>query len=130
MRATAAAVSGAESGAGPGENGHAPPEQQPHGDPRSPSLGVDRTPIIFCDDEEEEAREAQMLEHILETLTLNLSTGSSMASFVAGEEQLPEVPSNKHLERVRLGHKRRVPPRKPPEPTSQRSMLTKRRGPR
>eukprot|EP00099_Drosophila_melanogaster_P018834 NP_609991.1 msb1l [Drosophila melanogaster] len=90
-----------------------PPEQQPHGDPRSPSLGVDRTPIIFCDDEEEEAREAQMLEHILETLTLNLSTGSSMASFVAGEEQLPEVPSNKHLERVRLGHKRRVPPRKP-----------------
>ncbi|EDX05544.1 uncharacterized protein LOC6732849 [Drosophila simulans] len=90
-----------------------PPAQQPHGDPRSPSLGVDRTPIIFCDDEEEEAREAQMLEHILETLTLNLSTGSSMASFAAGEEQLPEVPANKHLERVRLGHKRRVPPRKP-----------------
>ncbi|XP_039482899.1 uncharacterized protein LOC120446140 [Drosophila santomea] len=90
-----------------------PPVQQPHNDPRSPSLGVDRTPIIFCDDEEEEAREAQMLEHILETLTLNLSTGSSMASFAAGEEQLTEVPANKHLERVRLGHKRRVPPRKP-----------------
>ncbi|XP_017081465.2 uncharacterized protein LOC108114835 [Drosophila eugracilis] len=90
-----------------------PPSQQLHCDPRSPSLGVDRTPIIFCDDEEEEAREAQMLEHILETLTLNLSTGSSMASFVATEEQQSTVPANKHLERVRLGHKRRVPPRKP-----------------
>ncbi|KAH8353264.1 hypothetical protein KR084_009883 [Drosophila pseudotakahashii] len=91
-----------------------PAAQQLHTDPRSPSLGVDRTPIIFCDDEEEEAREAQMLEHILETLTLNLSTGSSMASFVAGEEQPSSVvPANKHLERVRLGHKRRVPPRKP-----------------
>ncbi|XP_016962225.1 uncharacterized protein LOC108032748 [Drosophila biarmipes] len=88
-------------------------QQQLHCDPRSPSLGVDRTPIIFCDDEEEEAREAQMLEHILETLTLNLSTGSSVASFAAGEEQPSAVPANKHLERVRLGHKRRVPPRKP-----------------
>jgi len=92
-----------------------PPAQQQlqHCDPRSPSLGVDRTPIIFCDDEDEEAREAQMLEHILETLTLNLSTGSSMASFAANEEQPSAVPANKHLERVRLGHKRRVPPRKP-----------------
>ncbi|XP_016994324.2 uncharacterized protein msb1l isoform X2 [Drosophila takahashii] len=92
----------------------AAPQQHLHTDPRSPSLGVDRTPIIFCDDEEEEAREAQMLEHILETLTLNLSTGSSMASFAAGEDQPAAVaPANKHLERVRLGHKRRVPPRKP-----------------
>ncbi|XP_017047948.2 uncharacterized protein LOC108092731 [Drosophila ficusphila] len=92
-----------------------PPAKQPlHNDPRSPSLGVDRTPIIFCDDEEEEAREAQMLEHILETLTLNLSTNSSMTSFAAGEEQPSTMPENKHLERVRLGHKRRgVPPRKP-----------------
>ncbi|KAH8266652.1 hypothetical protein KR018_006760, partial [Drosophila ironensis] len=89
-----------------------------HTDPRSPTVGVDRTPIIFCDDEEEEAREAQMLEQILETLTMNLSTGSSIASFAnaANTEANPEeasVPSNKHLERVRLGHKRRVPPRKP-----------------
>ncbi|XP_052854369.1 uncharacterized protein LOC128263382 [Drosophila gunungcola] len=91
-----------------------PPAQQLHSDPRSPSMGVDRTPIIFCDDEEEEAREAQMLEHILETLTLNLSTGSSLASFAPGEEQpSTALPANKHLERVRLGHKRRVPPRKP-----------------
>ncbi|XP_017117099.1 uncharacterized protein LOC108139010 [Drosophila elegans] len=91
-----------------------PPAQQLHSDPRSPSMGVDRTPIIFCDDEEEEAREAQMLEHILETLTLNLSTGSSLASFAPGEDQpSTALPANKHLERVRLGHKRRVPPRKP-----------------
>uniref|UniRef100_A0A6P4F6W4 Uncharacterized protein LOC108048559 isoform X1 n=1 Tax=Drosophila rhopaloa TaxID=1041015 RepID=A0A6P4F6W4_DRORH len=90
-----------------------PPAQQLHSDPRSPSMGVDRTPIIFCDDEEEEAREAQMLEHILETLTLNLSTGSSMASFATGEDQPSAMPANKPLERVRLGHKRRVPPRKP-----------------
>ncbi|KAH8335879.1 hypothetical protein KR074_001011 [Drosophila pseudoananassae] len=90
---------------------------QLHVDPRSPSVGVDRTPIIFCDDEEEEAREAQMLEQILETLTLNLSTDSSMASFAfpPNEANLEDsfLPSNKHLERVRLGHKRRIPPQKP-----------------
>ncbi|KAH8319094.1 hypothetical protein KR067_008627 [Drosophila pandora] len=94
-----------------------PPPQQLHVDPRSPSVGVDRTPIIFCDDEEEEAREAQMLEQILETLTLNLSTDSSMASFACPpKEPISEesfLPSNKHLERVRLEHKRRIPPQKP-----------------
>ncbi|KAH8273910.1 hypothetical protein KR044_003371, partial [Drosophila immigrans] len=89
-------------------------------DPRSPSVGVERTPIIFCDDEESEARETQMLEEILETLTLNLSNESSMASFASAAEitldepqQLPPQPTNKHLERVRLGNKRRVAPRKP-----------------
>ncbi|KAH8394237.1 hypothetical protein KR215_009645, partial [Drosophila sulfurigaster] len=89
-------------------------------DPRSPSVGVERTPIIFCDDEESEERETQMLEEILETLTLNLSNESSMASFVSAAEialdepqQHPEKPANKHLERVRLGNKRRVAPRKP-----------------
>ncbi|KAH8282289.1 hypothetical protein KR054_006696 [Drosophila jambulina] len=94
-----------------------PPQPQVHFDPRSPSVGVDRTPIMFCDDEDEEAREAQMLEQILETLTLNLSAGgSSMASFaetVAEPNSTGGMPQNKHLERVRLGHKRRVPPRKP-----------------
>ncbi|EDW11636.1 uncharacterized protein LOC6576195 [Drosophila mojavensis] len=103
--------------------------EQPHiQDPRSPTIGVERTPIIFCDDDESEARETQMLEDILETLTLNLSNGSSMASFVsASEEPIPDDaqaqvqqhsqsqsrPANKHLERVRLGNKRRVAPRKP-----------------
>lgn len=105
-------------------------------DPRSPTIGVERTPIIFCDDDESEARETQMLEEILETLTLNLSNESSMASFVSATEELmlddaqaetqgetqaqtgPQLQSqsrlaNKHLERVRLGNKRRVAPRKP-----------------
>ncbi|KAM8714975.1 hypothetical protein ACLKA7_002082 [Drosophila subpalustris] len=91
-------------------------------DPRSPSIGVERTPIIFCDDDESEARETQMLEEILETLTLNLSNESSMASFVSAaseitsEEPQPQAqtrPANKHLERVRHGNKRRVAPRKP-----------------
>ncbi|KAH8405164.1 hypothetical protein KR222_007059, partial [Zaprionus bogoriensis] len=96
-------------------------------DPRSPSLGVERTPIIFCDDDDAEALETQMLEQILETLTLNLSNeSSSMASFVSAssEQMLDEMPApapaasqsrpaNKHLERVRLGNKRRVAPRKP-----------------
>ncbi|KAL7739071.1 hypothetical protein ACLKA6_011405 [Drosophila palustris] len=91
-------------------------------DPRSPSIGVERTPIIFCDDDESEARETQMLEEILETLTLNLSNESSMASFVSAaseitsDEPQPQAqtrPANKHLERVRLGNKRRVAPRKP-----------------
>lgn len=97
-----------------------PTPPQVHFDPRSPSMGVDRTPIMFCDDEDEEAREAQMLEQILETLTLNLSAGSSsMASFADtavepnSEASAAMPPANKHLERVRLGHKRRVPPRKP-----------------
>ncbi|KAH8248546.1 hypothetical protein KR032_000702 [Drosophila birchii] len=96
-----------------------PPSSQVHFDPRSPSVGVDRTPIMFCDDEDEEAREAQMLEQILETLTLNLSVGgSSMASFAdtaaeSNADPSTAMPANKHLERVRLGHKRRVPPRKP-----------------
>lgn len=99
-------------------------DSQIEGDPRSPSLGVERTPIIFCDDDDAEAKETQMLEHILETLTLNLSNeSSSMASFVSASSELmldepPQVqsqsrPANKHLERVRLGNKRRVPPRKP-----------------
>lgn len=90
-------------------------------DPRSPSVGVERTPIIFCDDDESEARETQMLEEILETLTLNLSNESSMASFVSAtaaeitlDDPQPQArPANKHLERVRLGNKRRVAPRKP-----------------
>ncbi|XP_062137639.1 uncharacterized protein LOC133846851 isoform X2 [Drosophila sulfurigaster albostrigata] len=97
---------------------HTPP--QLGFDPRSPSVGVERTPIIFCDDEESEERETQMLEEILETLTLNLSNESSMASFVSAAEialdepqQQTEKPANKHLERVRLGNKRRVAPRKP-----------------
>ncbi|XP_030376847.1 rab effector MyRIP [Scaptodrosophila lebanonensis] len=96
------------------------PPQQIY-DPRSPSIGVDRTPIIFCDDgEDEEEREAKMLEQVLETLTLNLSNESSMASFVSAaaeltldEPQPQQRPANKHLERVRLGNKQRVPPRKP-----------------
>ncbi|ALC38929.1 msb1l [Drosophila busckii] len=105
------------------------PPQQPY-DPRSPTVGVERTPIIFCDDEDEEARETQMLEDILQTLTLNLSNESSMASFASatGEFEMtldepqaqaptqaskPAAPTNKHLDRVRLGNKRRVAPRKP-----------------
>ncbi|XP_064539091.1 uncharacterized protein msb1l [Drosophila montana] len=105
------------------------PPLQSH-DPRSPSVGVERTPIIFCDDDETEARETQMLEEILETLTLNLSNESSMASFVSASAEMPLdepqpqaqeqpqlqprlQPANKHLERVRLGNKRRVAPRKP-----------------
>ncbi|BFF93765.1 uncharacterized protein DMAD_11551 [Drosophila madeirensis] len=97
---------------------------QGHYDPRSPSIGVERTPIMFCDDEEEEARETEMLEQILETLTLNLSAESSMASFASAgtdtnleEPQMSgnseKQPANKHLDRVRLGNKRRVAPRKP-----------------
>ncbi|XP_022231913.2 uncharacterized protein LOC111080544 isoform X2 [Drosophila obscura] len=100
------------------------PPAQGHYDPRSPSIGVERTPIMFCDDEEEEARESEMLEQILETLTLNLSAESSMASFASAgtdtnleEPQIPGTserqPANKHLDRVRLGNKRRVAPRKP-----------------
>lgn len=103
----------------------------PSHDPRSPSVGVERTPIIFCDDDETEARDTQMLEEILETLTLNLSNESSMASFVSASAEMtldepqpqeqaqeepqlqPRPPANKHLERVRLGNKRRVAPRKP-----------------
>ncbi|KRF77893.1 uncharacterized protein msb1l isoform X2 [Drosophila virilis] len=106
------------------------PPLQSH-DPRSPSVGVERTPIIFCDDDETEARDTQMLEEILETLTLNLSNESSMASFVSASAEMtldepqpqeqaqeqpqlqPRPPANKHLERVRLGNKRRVAPRKP-----------------
>ncbi|EDW37383.1 GL25555 [Drosophila persimilis] len=101
-----------------------PAAVQRHYDPRSPSIGVERTPIIFCDDEEEEARETEMLEQILETLTLNLSAESSMASFASAgtdtnleEPPKPDSsekqPTNKHLDRVRLGNKRRVAPRKP-----------------
>lgn len=97
-------------------------ESQINCDPRSPSIGVERTPIIFCDDDDAEATESQMLEHILETLTLNLSNeSSSMASFVSASSEMmldepPQSqsrPANKHLERVRLGNKRRVAPRKP-----------------
>lgn len=97
-------------------------ESQNSYDPRSPSIGVERTPIIFCDDDDAEATETQMLEHILETLTLNLSNESgSMASFVSASSEMilddpPQSqsrPANKHLERVRLGNKRRVAPRKP-----------------
>ncbi|XP_023031627.1 uncharacterized protein LOC6642836 isoform X2 [Drosophila willistoni] len=83
-----------------------------HDDPRSPSLNVERTPIIFCGDEDDEAHEAQMLEQILETLTLNLSQESSIM-----EMPPQQLPANKHLERVRLGNKRRVAPRKPARAT-------------
>ncbi|XP_068150730.1 uncharacterized protein msb1l [Drosophila tropicalis] len=95
-----------------------------HNDPRSPSLNVERTPIIFCDDEDDEAHEAQMLEQILETLTLNLSQESSimeMPQQSMGEmpqsTSSQQLPANKHLERVRLGNKRRVAPRKPARAT-------------
>ncbi|XP_067630894.1 uncharacterized protein MAL13P1.304 [Eurosta solidaginis] len=41
-------------------------------DPRSPTIGVDRTPIIFNDDDDE-TNESVLLESILATLSLNMS---------------------------------------------------------
>ncbi|XP_017493327.1 PREDICTED: uncharacterized protein LOC108381420 isoform X1 [Rhagoletis zephyria] len=44
-------------------------------DPRSPTIGVDRTPIIFNDDEDE-THESILLESILATLSLDMSNSS------------------------------------------------------
>ncbi|XP_023297010.2 uncharacterized protein LOC111679653 [Lucilia cuprina] len=87
-------------------------------DPRSPSIGVERTPIIFTDDDEaDETSEDVMLENILATLTLNLNT-SGNSSVVSLASQTNNVdfndtndlhsvnkPMNKHLDRVRAGKK-------------------------
>ncbi|XP_065356928.1 uncharacterized protein msb1l [Calliphora vicina] len=86
-------------------------------DPRSPSIGVDRTPIIFTDDDADETNEDVMLESILATLSLNLNT-SGNSSIVSITPQNVNVdfndtndlhvvakPMNKHLDRVRAGKK-------------------------
>ncbi|XP_053946794.1 uncharacterized protein LOC128855690 [Anastrepha ludens] len=44
-------------------------------DPRSPTIGVDRTPILFNDDEDE-TKESVLLECILATLSLDVSDSS------------------------------------------------------
>lgn len=80
-------------------------------DPRSPSIGVDRTPIIFSDDENE-ASEDVVLENILSSLTLKMDESGSVVSIKAPEEtkvrnesELVLKPSNKQLDRVRNGKK-------------------------
>lgn len=83
-------------------------------DPRSPSIGVERTPIIFTDDETDEANEDVMLENILATLSLNLnSSGTSSVASMASQnpnvsfhddnnsEIAMSKPMNKHLDRVK-----------------------------
>ncbi|XP_061390484.1 uncharacterized protein LOC133325778 [Musca vetustissima] len=77
-------------------------------DPRSPSIGVDRTPIIFSDDNE--TNEDVVLENILSTLTLNMDESGSVVSLKTTEvtktEDRYEVvlrPTNKQLDRVRIG---------------------------
>lgn len=87
-------------------------------DPRSPSIGVERTPIIFTDDEADEANEDVMLENILATLSLNLnSSGTSSVASMASQnpsgsfhdnnnsEKAKSKPMNKHLDRVKGGKK-------------------------
>lgn len=87
-------------------------------DPRSPSIGVERTPIIFTDDEVDEANEDVMLESILSSLSLNLNSSatSSVASLALQDpnscfhdpnnsEITMSKPTNKHLDRVKGGKK-------------------------
>ncbi|XP_013101045.2 uncharacterized protein LOC106082855 [Stomoxys calcitrans] len=82
-------------------------------DPRSPSIGIERTPIIFNDDD---ASEEFILENILSTLTLNLNESNksnSIVSLSATEIQVPadekkeatRRPTNRPLDRVRHGKK-------------------------
>lgn len=108
---------------------HTPIALQQEFDPRSPSIGVERTPILFTDDEVDDANEDLMLENILATLTLNLNT-SGNSSIVSMPTQNTNVefndnndlsvsaqkPMNKHLDRVRTNKKsspKAMQPRKP-----------------
>ncbi|KAM7351344.1 msb1l isoform 2-T2 [Cochliomyia hominivorax] len=86
-------------------------------DPRSPSIGVERTPILFTDDEVDDSNEDVMLENILATLSLNLnSSGNSSVVSMATQNanvkfndnnvlHVVNKPTNKHLDRVRAGKK-------------------------
>lgn len=75
-------------------------------DPRSPTVGLMRTPIVF---ENEDAVEDAMLEDILAALSLDLSENRSFNSYVNGEISSPAAlakkPTNKHLERVKKPEK-------------------------
>ncbi|XP_073821164.1 msb1l [Musca autumnalis] len=81
-------------------------------DPRSPSIGVERTPIIFSDDENE-TNEDVALENILSTLTLNMNESNcSVVSLKTVEVSTLEEtcegvlkPTNKQLDRVKLGNR-------------------------
>lgn len=85
-------------------------------DPRSPSVGVERTPILFSDNDDEVSEDV-FLESILATLTLNLdaSPNSSIVSITSPNVKTASTernglevvyrPTNKHLDRVRIGKK-------------------------
>ncbi|XP_037927623.1 uncharacterized protein LOC119662139 [Teleopsis dalmanni] len=88
-----------------------------HMDPRSPSLNVDRTPIIFSDDDD--SSEDAMLENILAALSHDLSCSDSLVSTTStpnskstnsgGEyfaDKAAKRPTDKRLERVRYGKKK------------------------
>lgn len=80
-------------------------------DPRSPSIGVERTPIIFTDDEVNDTSEDVMLESILATLSLDMSSSANVSALSkkSQEENIYSnkinAPLNKHLDRVRNGKK-------------------------
>lgn len=96
-------------------------------DPRSPSIGVERTPILFTDDDADNVNEDLLLENILTTLSLNFnaSPNSSIVSMTSSntqtepsqrtDQQIVSKPTNKHLDRVRIGKKTisKGPHRKP-----------------
>lgn len=65
---------------------------QDNNDPRSPTIGVDRTPIIFNDDDDE-TTESVLLESILATLSLDMSD-SSICS-ISSNNQKTAVDTNK-----------------------------------
>lgn len=75
-------------------------------DPRSPSIAIDRTPIIFNDDENESNEDA-MLENILSCLNLNVSDASLKTVDIPinedGEQNVAGKPTNRHLDRIRNG---------------------------
>ncbi|XP_075149107.1 msb1l [Haematobia irritans] len=82
-------------------------------DPRSPSIGIERTPIIFNDDD---GSDDNLLENILSTLSLNLNESTNSTSIVSisspdlhapftEKEDFTRRPTNRSLERVRFGKK-------------------------
>ncbi|XP_011185818.2 uncharacterized protein LOC105214223 [Zeugodacus cucurbitae] len=63
-------------------------------DPRSPTIGVDRTPIIFNDDDDETS-ESVLLESILATLSLDMSDLSTSICSTSSNNQKTAGESNK-----------------------------------
>ncbi|XP_004530099.1 uncharacterized protein LOC101457924 [Ceratitis capitata] len=77
-------------------------------DPRSPTIGVDRTPIIFNDDDE--ANEGVLLESILATLSLDMSD-TSICSIPTNNEKTTPVGGTNRTDRQgqlfrKITHKR------------------------